>query len=83
MLKMQKDNGLFILEVADNYLDTLEDSVHEGDLGAGKVLKIWEDILTNAADETKVKIERISDFQSLINTPWSTQRQPKRIFLLL
>ncbi|NLB08352.1 MAG: hypothetical protein GX832_01505 [Clostridiales bacterium] len=63
---MQKDNGLFILEVADNYLDTLEDSVHEGDLGAGKVLKIWEDILTNAADETKVKIERISDFQSLI-----------------
>ena len=64
---MQNQKGLFVLNVKDDYLETLEHTINtQSSAGESRVLQIWNEILENIADETKVSIEKTNDFHPMV-----------------
>jgi hypothetical protein len=64
---MQNKKGLFVIHVNDDYLETLKQKNHTERLaGESEALNIWDNLLTNVADETQVKIEQTDEFQPIV-----------------
>ena len=64
---MQIQKNFFVLQINDGYLETLRRTISaKSPSEQGIALQIWTNILSDVADETKVKIKETGDFFPIV-----------------